>query len=179
MAVDPMTLMRTARITTSLAARSFANEHRTSTAGSGIVSSTQGVHLKARAKISRVSGAASLSRDSASAYNRSSVKVGPGGCRWQLEPRRASQANVWICRMADVHWADRHAVDGMFIREVLLTQRNEVTASVTDSWLGSAAGAGAGHLGSGTAVIKCQSIPGSGRSRLRSAGLAVAGGCGW
>ena len=81
MAVDPTTLMRTARITTSLAARSFANEHRTSTAGSGIVSSTQGVRLKASAKISRVSGAASVSRHSASAYNRSSVKVEPGGCR--------------------------------------------------------------------------------------------------
>ena len=31
--------------------------------------------------------------------------------------------------MADVHWADRHAVDGTFIREVLLRERNEVTAS--------------------------------------------------
>jgi hypothetical protein len=29
--------------------------------------------------------------------------------------------------MADVHWADRYAVDGMFIREVLLRERNEVT----------------------------------------------------
>jgi hypothetical protein len=31
------------------------------------------------------------------------------------------------CRMADVHWTDRYAVDGMFIREMLLIERNEVT----------------------------------------------------
>jgi hypothetical protein len=29
--------------------------------------------------------------------------------------------------MADVHWAVRYAVDGMFIREMLLRERNEVT----------------------------------------------------
>jgi hypothetical protein len=29
--------------------------------------------------------------------------------------------------MADVHWADRYAVDGMLIREMLLRERNEVT----------------------------------------------------
>jgi hypothetical protein len=29
--------------------------------------------------------------------------------------------------MADVHWADRYAVDRLFIREMLLRERNEVT----------------------------------------------------
>ena len=31
--------------------------------------------------------------------------------------------------MAGVHWADRYAVDGILIREVLLREQNEVTAS--------------------------------------------------
>jgi hypothetical protein len=32
--------------------------------------------------------------------------------------------------MADVHWSDRYAVDGMFIHEMLLRERNEVTERV-------------------------------------------------
>jgi hypothetical protein len=31
------------------------------------------------------------------------------------------------CRTAAVHWADRYAAEGMFIREMLLGERNEVT----------------------------------------------------
>jgi hypothetical protein len=35
--------------------------------------------------------------------------------------------------MADLHWADRYAVDGMFIREMLLRDRNEVTDEIAGS----------------------------------------------
>jgi hypothetical protein len=43
--------------------------------------------------------------------------------------------------MADVHWADRYAVDGMSIREMLLRERNEVTHEcVRDRRLGTYVG---------------------------------------
>lgn len=40
---------------------------------------------------------------------------------------RVVNRNALFCRMADVHWADRYAVNGMFIREMLLRERNEIT----------------------------------------------------
>jgi hypothetical protein len=53
-------------------------------------------------------------------------KSGQGRSRRQRGPGGSAQTSP-TCRMADVHWADRYAVDGMFIREVLLGGRDEVT----------------------------------------------------
>ena len=41
----------------------------------------------------------------------------------QAQPART---RVRSCRMTDIHWSDRYAVNGMFIREILPRDRNEV-----------------------------------------------------
>jgi hypothetical protein len=43
------------------------------------------------------------------------------GARFGARPKRADMPN------SERSWVDRYAVDGMFIRQMLLRERNEVT----------------------------------------------------